>query len=160
MNPIGIYLVNQHSGDMFSLDPEQENIIGRKIGNEINEQATILLPHPAISKKHVQIYINPDTQVWHLQNFSRNGILVNRKEILEFASLSHGDQIDIGPYQFVFYEKFHGDATMEYEKDDSHFTTSKWEDNESGTLRTLLETIVTIFLLGLIGFMLYYITIW
>lgn len=154
MSEIGIYLLNQNSGETFPLKTESENIIGRKIGDEKNTQATIFLPHPAVSEKHTRIYINTKS-LWELENLSRNGTQVNGQETQEPVPLQHGDQIDIGPYQLVFYEKFHGNGTVEYKKPDSSSLATQWEDEEATPLGSLLETIAIVFLLALTGFILY-----
>ena len=156
MNQIGIYLVNQNSGQVYPLDSEQNNIIGRGVSKEENSQASILLPHPEISRQHADIYLSSTSQLWKLRNLSRNGVLINDKpvELKQSMDLAHGDKITIGPNQLIFYEKFHGGGTMEHKISPSSSTASEWEEEKLTPFGSLIENVAIFFFLGLTAFIL------
>ncbi|WP_372364754.1 FHA domain-containing protein [Candidatus Uabimicrobium sp. HlEnr_7] len=106
----GVYLIDQNTGEVFTLDPHQDNIIGRSQGQGVH---TILLHHPAISKAHAVIKIE-STQQWSLQNLSRNGSMLNGKAITTKKILTHSDEVTIGFCKLIFYENMvSDDETME-----------------------------------------------
>ena len=109
----GVYLIEKNSGEMHTLEEAKGMIIGRGFPKQIAE-GKILLPHPLLSKPHAQIFLDPKTSRWWIKDVSRNGCWVNQKRILNSFSLSHGDEIKLASYEFVFYENFGvDDGTME-----------------------------------------------
>jgi pSer/pThr/pTyr-binding forkhead associated (FHA) protein len=108
MEKLGVYLMDKNSENAWALDSQKDNMIGRSISKE-RAAAPIILRHKTVSKAHARIWLNPQSQRWYLENMSRNGSFVNGKQISGKAILKHGDQIQIGPYQLLFYENFQGD---------------------------------------------------
>ena len=128
MTQFGVYVIVENSGQVHPLAFDHDNIIGRGVSYGENPEAAIVLPSPAISKKHARIYLDPTTHGWQFEDMSRHGSLLNGEKIgggqerrgysytpgLPTAvPLHHGDQITIGAYRLVFYEKFQADATAE-----------------------------------------------
>ena len=148
MKEFGIFLVNQNSGEKLPLRSDAVNIIGRGLDAGENPEATILLPHPAVSKCHASIFLDQDSQQWRLHNFSRYGTSVNNSYVNE-VRVRHGDSIGIGPYQLVFYEKFFEDGTVEHNI--GGYNASQWEEEELTPMGSLLETIAIIAVLVLSG---------
>lgn len=109
MEIFGVYLVNQSSGVTIPLFQDKENIIGRGIPSPQGEQGKVLLPHPSISKVHATISLKPETYEWIIYDKSRHGILVNGDKVNKQMTLHHGDCIEVGPFNLMFYEKFNSD---------------------------------------------------
>lgn len=109
MEIFGVYLVNQSSGVTIPLFQDKENIIGRGIPSPQGEQGKVLLPHPSISKIHATISLKPETYEWIIYDKSRHGILVNGNKVNKQMTLHHGDCIEVGPFNLMFYEKFNSD---------------------------------------------------
>jgi pSer/pThr/pTyr-binding forkhead associated (FHA) protein len=142
MSQFGVYLVNQNSGQVFPVSQEHETVIGRGIGAEENPTASILLPDPSISKKHARVYMDSPSQRWHFEDFSRHGSQVNGKLVEgEAIPIQHGDQIAIGPYKLVFYEKFQADATMEVKVPPRLSISKAPEEKEVTPLGSTVETV-------------------
>lgn len=147
---IGIYLIQQDTGQIFPLEPNQNNILGRSIAQEAH---TILFLHPAISKTHAIIKIEPNQQ-WTIQNLSRNGSMLNNKPLTTKKILTHGDEITIGFYKLIFYENLVADeGTMEmpitndFAQDNSPNSKNYWDDDN--TVDTRMENIAICFFIVL-----------
>ncbi len=110
MEIFGEFLVNQNSGETFSLQHGKENWIGRGIHDPLSEaEGRLMLAHPSISKMHAKIFLKPETNEWMLVDTSRHGVIVNDKKVIKELRLRHGDKIKIGPFTLMFYEKFKAD---------------------------------------------------
>lgn len=109
MEIFGVYLVNQSSGITTPLYMDKPNIIGRGVPDSKGEKGRVLLPHPSISKIHAKIEVSLETHTWVLYDLSRHGTYINGKHVVKQASLVHGDKIQIGPFDLMFYEKFKAD---------------------------------------------------
>ena len=136
----GIYLIEQSTGQVFTLDPHQDNVIGRFLGQGVH---TILLHHPAISKTHAVVRIEP-TQQWSLQNLSRNGSMLNGKAVTTKKILTHGDEITVGFCKLIFYENLvSNDETMEMPVTDTTLQNSNpysnnyWEDDTDSRMENI-----------------------
>lgn len=155
----GIYLIQQNTGQIFPLDPQKENVIGRSLATE---GPTILLAHPAISKTHAVIQLQSTTQRWTLQNLSRNGSMINGKVVANTKILTHGDEITVGPYKLIFYENLAADeGTMEMPvtndmvKDGPH-SKNYWDQDDSVDSRMENAAIIFFIVLSLLIFAYYF----
>ena len=144
----GIYLIEQNTGQVFTLDPHQDNIIGRSLGQGVH---TIILHHPAISKTHAVIKIE-STQQWSFQNLSRNGSMLNGKAVTTKKILTHGDEVTIGFCKLIFYENLAAnDETMEMSVTDtihqsgSPYAKDYWENDTDSKI----ENVAIFFFIGL-----------
>lgn len=109
MEIFGVYLVNQGSGETVPLYMDKSNIIGRGVPNPQGDKGKVLLPHPSISKIHAKIELAAETHKWILYDMSRHGVKVNGKKVVKEQQILHGDQLQIGPFTLMFYEKFKAD---------------------------------------------------
>lgn len=156
MGPVGVYLVNQNSGQVFPLATEHPNIVGRGLVPQENPEATIVLPHPQVSKKHARVYLDSSTQCWYLEDCSRHGTMVNGRPthagkggMSEPVKLQHGDYINIAGYILVFYERFMADATGEVAIKPSAAADDE-KSPEPEQLPMLVEGMISIIMLAVI----------
>lgn len=114
----------------------EATILGRE-----PQQAEIHLPHPQVSRVHARITRRNGAAI--LEDLgSANGTYLNGQRLEAPASLSAGDQIDIGPFALLFT----GDAlTKEPRLDNVELTarsvTRVVTDRESGQPLTLLDDV-------------------
>ena len=159
MTQFGVYVIVENSGQVYPLALDHENIIGRGVSCGENTETAIILPSPAISKKHARIYLDPTTHGWQFEDMSRHGSLLNGEKIgggsesqgysytpglPATVPLHHGDQITIGAYHLVFYEKFQADATAEMASPTPVSARLNKEDEVDTPLGSAFETIAVI----------------
>lgn len=84
-----------HEGARFPLSGDQVTV-GR------SQDAVIFLDDVTVSRRHAELF--RDEKLWCVvDNRSLNGTYVNRSRIDRHV-LSHGDEVQIGKYRFVFYQ--------------------------------------------------------
>lgn len=84
-----------HEGARFPLSGDQVTV-GR------SQDAAIFLDDVTVSRRHAELF--RDESAWCVvDNRSLNGTYVNRSRIDRHV-LSHGDEVQIGKYRFVFYQ--------------------------------------------------------
>jgi pSer/pThr/pTyr-binding forkhead associated (FHA) protein len=155
----GIYLIHQNTGQIFYLDTQKENIIGRTLSEKVHP---VLLHHPSISKIHAVIKLESATQRWIFQNLSRNGSMLNGRLVTVTKPIQHGDEITVGPYKLTFYENMAADeGTMEVPLIDDISKSgpnskSFWEEDDSRDSRVENATIVFFIILALLIFAYYF----
>ena len=158
-----VYLVYHNAGKEYLLKETEDNIIGRGIDGE-SPIAAIVLPHPSISRQHANIKFCKETKRWLFHNLSRNPSQVSGKSISEKKELKHGDQINIGPFSFSFFEKSLAlDDTMELpmmKPPREGSLASNWEDNEKTPLGSAIEAVVMVFFILLSLFIFFYCFVW
>lgn len=156
-----VYLIYHNAGREYALKETEDNIIGRGIDGE--STATVALPHPSISREHANIKFCSETKRWIFYNLSRNPSEISGKSVHEKKQLQHGDQINIGPFSFSFFEKSLAlEDTMELPimKPREKSLVSDWEDNEKTPLGSIIEAVVMIFFILLSLFIFFYCFVW
>ncbi|HND51578.1 MAG TPA: FHA domain-containing protein, partial [Pirellulaceae bacterium] len=86
--------------EVATLD-EQIRLAGQMLIGRDAERATIVLPHPQVSRVHAQIVLHEKTASVSDLN-SANGTFVNGVRIQQITTVKRGDRIEIGPYALVF----------------------------------------------------------
>ena len=156
-----VYLVYHNAGKEYLLKETEDNIIGRGIDGE-SSIATIALPHPSISRQHANIKFCKETGCWLFHNLSHHSSEVSGKSISKQKKLRHGDQINIGPFSFSFFEKSLAlQDTMELPimkpPNEANFT---WEDEEKTPLGSVIEAVAMVFFILLSLFIFFYCFVW
>lgn len=79
---------------------QRTNVVGR------DEGVLIQVVNEFVSRKHVQIRYNEETDLYYAQDMkSRHGTFVNGDRIYEEVPLSEGDLVDIGGVTLMFTRK-------------------------------------------------------
>ena len=154
-----VYLIYHNAGREYVLKETEDNIIGRGIDGE--SSAAVALPHPSISREHANIKFCPQTKRWIFYNLSRNPSTISGKSIREKKQLQHGDQINIGPFSFSFFEKSMAlEDTMELPIMKPQKSSFDWEDEEKTPLGSIIEAVAMFFFILLSLFIFFYCFVW
>jgi pSer/pThr/pTyr-binding forkhead associated (FHA) protein len=87
-------------GDFFYPLGHRTNVVGR------DEAVTIQILDEHISRKHMQIRFDKDTEQYHaLDMKSKHGVIINGKKINSEIVLVDGDRIRLGQSELLFTEK-------------------------------------------------------
>ena len=82
---------------------DRDKVLGRN-----PEAADIVLPHPAVSRRHAELQLSRDGLAIRDLG-SSNRTFVNGSEVTGLRELAEGDRIDVGPYSFTV----HGRALVQ-----------------------------------------------
>ncbi|WP_372365444.1 FHA domain-containing protein [Candidatus Uabimicrobium sp. HlEnr_7] len=158
-----VYLVYHNAGKEYPLKETEANIIGRGIEGE-SALASIVLPHPSISREHASITFYKDVKRWIFKNLSRYPSTVSGTSVTDQKELKHGDEIRIGPFSFSFFEKSLAlEDTMELpmmKPPEQGSFVNGWEDEEKTPLGSAIETFAIIFFILLSVFLFYCCFVW
>lgn len=159
----GTYLIFHNTGQEYLLETITANIIGRGIDGK-SDVATIVLPHPSISRKHASVTFNKKMHRWVFENISSNPSNVNGVPIKSEKDLKHGDEINIGPFSFSFFEKSCSlEDTMELpmiKGNQKASFASEWQDKEATPLGSIIEIVVMVFFILLSVFIFFCCFVW
>jgi hypothetical protein len=94
----GPYLVFEEDGEAVTVAIEEGwTRIGR------SSTADLRLDDPTVSRRHALIVLTPEKELRALDDRSLNGLFVNGERV-EWASLSDGDELEIGRYRLFVVE--------------------------------------------------------
>jgi adenylate cyclase len=82
----------------------------------------VVLPDEKVSRRHALIHPQGEREFWMVDLGSRNGTYVNQRRLSQPLRLRDGDQIQIGPFNFVFHQASARTPT-DPEKDQSTLVT-------------------------------------
>jgi adenylate cyclase len=81
----------------------------------------IVLPDEKVSRRHALVHPQGEREFWAVDLGSRNGTYVNQRRLSQPIRLRDGDQIQVGPFSFVFRQA--SANANESEKDQSTLLT-------------------------------------